>query len=183
MCARYFGGTSSTGLRIAGWDYGNTIYQQNNLKLGLTTNSSTANINFAIGSGNRIMSISNGNATVKGSITTNSVNSSSVSYFNPTPYINGTTSTNQASSGCCMNFCSATTAGNQVVFPYLSVACSDIANSFGTIVYLSGRLAFWSDKNFNTRIVIDNSYIINVSVTSYNTICSMNINNVALYEP
>ena len=131
----YFGGTSSTGLRIAGWDSGNTIYQQNNLNLGLTTNSTTANITFAIGSGNTILTISNSSATVKGSIITNTSNNSLISYFYPTPYNNGSTSINQAAN-CYVNLCAATTAGFAQVFPYLSVVCSDIENDIGTILYL-----------------------------------------------
>jgi len=196
----YFGGTSSTGLRIAGWDYGNTIYQQNNLNLGLATNSTTANINFAIGSGNTILTISYGNATVKGSIITNSVNNSLISYFYPTPYNNGTTSINQATNSI-INLCSATTAGSGDVFPFVSVVCSDIANHIGTILYLSSSGAFWSGYNFNTRIIIDSSYTKNntlprggtisfqtsttnnVSDTTFTTICSMNSVNITLNEP
>jgi hypothetical protein len=133
----------------------------------------------------------NGTLTVPNTITTNSINNSLISYFTPTPYNNGSTSTNQAI-GSKINLCCATTVGFANVFPYLSVECSDIANNIGTIVYLSSTGQYWTGYNFNARLIIDSSYATNsglpmggsiffqtsdtnnVSGTTFKTICTVN---------
>jgi hypothetical protein len=143
------------------------------------------------------VSLTSGNKTISGTLTlnnsliTNSINNSLISYFTPTPYNNGSTSVNQAV-GSKINLCCATTVGFANVFPYLSVECSDIANNFGTILYLSSTGQFWTGYNFNARLIIDSSYATNsglpmggsiffqtsdtnnVSGTTFKTICTVN---------
>jgi len=57
--------TSTTGLRIAGWDYGNTIYQPNlalpNGNMGLTVGNPSASINFSCGNGGLVCSMNKTN--------------------------------------------------------------------------------------------------------------------------
>jgi hypothetical protein len=154
--------------------------------------------------GGRFKIDNGGNVTCKGTITasnsviTNSINNSLISYFHPTPYNDGRTSTNQTNSS--INLCCATTAGNAHVFPYLSVICSDIANSFGTKVFLSSEGQYWTGYNFNSRIIVDSSFATNsglasggtinfqtsntndVSVNTFQNICIMDTNNVRMFK-
>jgi hypothetical protein len=138
----------------------------------------------------------NNNTTVNGSITTTSVNNSLISYFTATPYNNGSSPVNLASS--VINLCCATTAGFGSTFNYLSVVCSDIGNYMGTIVYLSSTGQFWTGYNFNARIIVDSSYATNsglpmggsiffqtsdtnnVSATTFKTICTINSRGLAI---
>ena len=102
--------------------------------------------------------------TSSGGLITNTINNSLISYVYPTPYNNGSTSTNQANS--YTNLCVSTTAGFGVVFPYLSVVCSDIANNLGTKIYLSSAGTYWTGYNFNTRIILDSSFATNSGFSS-----------------
>ena len=149
---------------------GNTTFQ------GASTCLSTFNI-----SGTTII---NGNLTCNSTLTTNTSNSNVlVSYFLPTPYNNGSTSTNQAATSV-INLCTSTTAGFAVTAPYLSVKCSDIVNAYGTIVTLSSQGGYWSGSNLYNSIILDSSYATNGAgdgaTISFNsgsrTMCTINRN-------
>ena len=138
----------------------------------------------------------NNNTTVNGSITTTTVSNSLISHFTATPYNNGSSPVNLASS--VINLCCATTAGLGSTFNYLSVVCSDIANFIGTIVYLSSTGTFWTGYNFNARIIVDSSFTTNsglpmggsiffqtsdtnnVSASTFKTICTINSRGLAI---
>jgi len=123
----------------------------------LLLQSGSSGYGLLIDSSNNIFT--NGKITTSNSIITNSINNSLISYVYPTPYNNGSTSANQTNS--YTNLCVSTTAGFGVVFPYLSVVCSDIANNFGTKIYLSSAGTYWTGYNFNTRIILDSTYTTN----------------------
>jgi hypothetical protein len=139
-----------------------------------------------------------GTITASNSLIANSINNSLISYFHPTPYNNGSAPANLVASK--INLCCATTAGFGVVFPYLSVECSDIANSFGTKINLSSSGQFWSGYNFNTQIILDSSFATNsglssdgtinfqtsntnnVDASKFQNICTMDTNNVRMFK-
>ena len=66
----YLGGTTSTGLRISGADYGNTIYQQNATNMGITVSNTGQSITLNIGSGNTIQSITSTGVIINGALST-----------------------------------------------------------------------------------------------------------------
>ena len=139
-----------------------------------------------------------GTITASNSVITNSTNNSLISFFHPTPANNGLVPTNLVDSR--INLCCRTTAGTGILFPYLSVVCTDIANNYGTIINLSSSGQFWTGYNFNTRIVLDSSFATNsslssggtinfqtsdtnnVSVSTFQNICTMDTNNVRMFK-